>query len=168
MNSANTAVQLDRSGRGEPGPGREPAPPSRPSRRTSGPAHGALLQPVLHVVATLIAAALTLTATGNTVAAWSGEHTPAIAGAEQMRRQALAVQAFRDGHVALAYGRFAALADAGDGGAALQALAMARHGTALYGSEWSVTEGQLRRWRKAALDDLRRHGTQIAMHDRGE
>ena len=48
------------------------------------------------------------------------------------------------GPAADAYGRFAALADDGDGGSALLALAMVRHGPALYRSEWSITEGHVR------------------------
>lgn len=127
-----------------------------------------LLQPVLVVVAMAIASALIVGAIGKATAALSGQRSSPIAGAEQMRRQAQAMQAFRNGQVADAYGRFVALADAGDAGSALMALAMVRHGPALYGSEWSITEGQLRRWSAIAFDDVQRRGAQIAAHDRGE
>jgi hypothetical protein len=124
--------------------------------------------PILLIFAMAIAAALIVGAIGKATAARSGERGTPIAGAEQMRRQAQAVQALRSGQAADAYGRLVELADDGDGGAALLALAMVRHGPALYGSEWSITEGQLRRWSKSAFDDLQRQGAQIAAHDRGE
>jgi hypothetical protein len=85
-----------------------------------------------------------------------------------MRRQAQAVQAFQALQYADAYGRFAALADEGDAPSALLALAMVRHGPALFRSEWSATHGQLQRWSALALQDLREHGPLIAAHDRGE
>jgi hypothetical protein len=62
-----------------------------------------------------------------------------------------AQQAFRAGRWAAAYGRFAALADRGDAPAAQVALLMATQGPALFGSHWSVSEGQRRRWQ--ALSD---------------
>jgi len=141
---------------------------SRAQPRSTKPARSARLQSILVIVVMALASALIVSAMGKAMAAKSGERGSPIAGAEQMRRQAQAVQAFRNGQVAEAYGRFAALADAGDGGSALLALAMVRHGPALYGSEWSLTEGQLRRWSKIAFDDLQRQGMQIAAHDRGE
>lgn len=145
----------------------EPARPNRVPRRPTGPSHRAGLRPVLMIAAMAIVSALIVGAMGNAMAR-AGERRLPIAGAEQMRRQAQAVQAFRNGQVADAYGRFAALADGGDGGSALLALALVRHGPALYGSQWSVTEGQLRRWSRIAFDDLQQRGAQIAEHDRGE
>lgn len=49
-----------------------------------------------------------------------------------------------------AYGRYADLADDGDPAAASMALAMVMHGPALFGSTWSLTHGQLERWRALA------------------
>ena len=141
--------------------------PSNVNEVSRAPDH-ATPPPVLAILSMTIASALIIGTIDKATAARSGERGTPIAGAEQMRRQAQAVQAFRNGQVADAYGRFAELADNGDGGAALLALAMVRHGPALYGSEWSITEGQLRRWSKIAFDDLQRHGVQIAAHDRGE
>jgi len=79
-----------------------------------------------------------------------------------------AAQAFRERRFAQAYADFVRRADAGDTSAALPALAMARHGPALFDSAWSATPGQLRRWTALALADLRSHTTQITDHDRGE
>jgi hypothetical protein len=170
MNSPSDINEISRALRREwvPTMVMEPAVSSRPQRRPTRLAHSAALQPVLAIVAIAIASAVVIGAMSKAAAAWSGERSSPIAGAEQMRRQAQAVQAFRSGQVADAYGRFVALADDGDGGSALMALAMVRHGPALYGSDWSITDGQLRRWSAIAFDDVRRRGAQIATHDRGE
>jgi hypothetical protein len=76
-------------------------------------------------------------------------------------RYAEAVQALRAQHHAHAYGRFAELADVGHALSAPPALAMARHGPTLYGSSWSATAGQLRRWRVLALRDLNQAASEI-------
>jgi hypothetical protein len=95
-------------------------------------------------------------------------HGAPAAGPEQMSRQAQAMQAFQAHQYAVAYGRFAALADDGDAPSALIALAMVRHGKALFGSEWSVTRDQLRHWGALALHDVHRLNASLAEHDRGE
>lgn len=59
-------------------------------------------------------------------------------------------QALRDGRHAEAFGRFAALADAGDAASADTALWMLRHGPELFGSDWWASEAQLRHWRGLA------------------
>jgi hypothetical protein len=61
-----------------------------------------------------------------------------------------AQQAFRAGRWAAAYGRFAALADAGHAPSAQVALFMVTQGPALFGSHWSVSDGQRRRWQALA------------------
>ena len=67
-----------------------------------------------------------------------------------------------------AYGRFAALADAGDPAAASMALAMVVHGPALFGSDWSATSGQLQRWNALAQQFAGQREVSIVAHDRGE
>jgi hypothetical protein len=78
------------------------------------------------------------------------------------------VRAFRDHDYAGAYGRFADLADEGHGPSAQWALAMASQGPTLFGSEWSATRGQLRRWSAISARSVREHSAEIADHDRGE
>jgi hypothetical protein len=68
-----------------------------------------------------------------------------------------AQQAFRAGRWAAAYGRFTALADGGHAPSAQVALFMAAQGPALFGSHWSVSEGQRRRW-QALSDAVSRRG----------
>ena len=147
----------------EPAVQRSPAP--RRSR-TTGPWLAAA--PMLAVMGLTIGTGLIAGTTAKATAALGHPHTVQLAGAEQMRRQALAVQAFQARQYPMAYGRFAELADAGDAPSALMALAMMRHGPAVFGSEWSITPGQVQRWSDLALREVREHGTAIAQHDRGE
>lgn len=65
-----------------------------------------------------------------------------------------AMQHYQDGRWSAAYGRFAALADRGDTESARIALLMLRHGERLYGSEWSATQEQFRRWSVLATQGL--------------
>ena len=65
---------------------------------------------------------------------------------QRAQRYADAVEAFRDRHYAVAYGRFAALADDGHVPSAHVALVMLRQGHAMFGSDWSATPGQQARW----------------------
>lgn len=88
--------------------------------------------------------------------------------ARQAPRHAEAVRLFRARDYAAAYGRFADLADEGHGPSAQWALAMVSQGPALFGSEWSATRGQLRRWSAVAARSVREHAEEIAEHDRGE
>ena len=123
---------------------------------------------MLAVLGLTVGTALVVGATARATAALSPPRGLQVAGAEQMRRQALAAQAFQSREYATAYGRFAELADAGDAPSALMALAMLRHGPSVFGSEWSITPGQVQRWSELALHEVREHGTAIAQHDRGE
>ncbi len=75
---------------------------------------------------------------------------------------------FKAQHHAEAFGRFAALADAGDARAASIALAMVTHGPALFGSDWSATPGQLRRWSALAAQHQAQRLVLIPDHPRGE
>ena len=67
-----------------------------------------------------------------------------------------------------AYGRYADLADAGDPAAASIALAMVMHGPALFGSEWSASNGQLQRWSALAQQFALQRVVSIAAQDRSE
>jgi hypothetical protein len=139
-------------------------PAARPRR-----AHGAWVAaaPMLILLAAVVAAGLLVGAAAKASAQAHAKDVQ-VAGAEQMRRQALAMQAFRTQQYADAYGRFAALADDGDAEAAIMALAMVRSGRTLFGSLWSATPGQLTRWSALALHDLQRQTLAISGHDRGE
>lgn len=64
-----------------------------------------------------------------------------------------ALQAFREQHWAAAYGRFAQLADAGHAPSAEMALLM--HGSPLFGSDWSASPGQQRRWNALVVNHAR-------------
>ena len=59
---------------------------------------------------------------------------------------AQAQQDFRSGRRAAAFGRFAALADAGHVPSAQIALLMQRQGIELFGAAWDATPAQQRRW----------------------
>ncbi|MFO1269849.1 MAG: hypothetical protein U1F25_21145 [Rubrivivax sp.] len=83
-------------------------------------------------------------------------------------QQRLALEAFRERRWALAYGRYAELADAGDAAAAALALVMVDQGPVLFGSEWSATPGQLQRWSELAARRAKQRRLQIAEHARGE
>ena len=89
-------------------------------------------------------------------------------GAPQALRYGAAVQALRTRDYAGAYGRFADLADEGHAASAQWALAMVSQGPAVFGSEWSATAGQLRRWSALAAREVRDHAAVIPEHDRGE
>lgn len=82
--------------------------------------------------------------------------------------QAEANQAFLAQRYAEAYGRFAALADTGDAPSAWMALTLVSNGPVLFGSDWSATPGQLRRWRALATRHLEQRGVLIPLHDHGE
>jgi hypothetical protein len=83
-------------------------------------------------------------------------------------RYGAAVRFFRAGDYAGAYGRFAELADRGHAASAQWALAMVSQGPLLFGSEWSATEAQMRRWSALSARDARERAVLIAGHDRGE
>jgi hypothetical protein len=101
-------------------------------------------------------------ATARTVAWRHGATLPAAA------EHAIATDAFRAGRYAEAYARFAALADAGDAGAASVALMMVASGRPMFGSDWSATPGQLSRWSALAQKHAEDGSTTWAAHDRGE
>ena len=83
-------------------------------------------------------------------------------------RYGAAVRHFRAGDHAGAYGRFADLADRGHAPSAQWALVMVSQGAHLFGSEWSATEAQMRRWSALSARDVRERAVLIAAHDRGE
>ena len=87
---------------------------------------------------------LTLTLLGTTVSAQpSAESLNESARSSDFEATQLN---YERNHWPQAYAAFAALADRGHGDAARIALQMARHGPALYGSSFSASDGQRKRW----------------------
>jgi hypothetical protein len=70
-------------------------------------------------------------------------------------RYADASRWFRQGRHAAAYGRVAALADAGHLPSAQLALVMHDQGRVLFGSEWSASPDQRRRWNTLVINAAR-------------
>lgn len=83
------------------------------------------------------------------------ERGPWMPTAEPQVRFDQARRAFRDGHHAHAYARFAALADAGHVPSAQIALVMHSQGLALFGSDWSATPWQQERWTALVVNAAR-------------
>jgi hypothetical protein len=96
----------------------------------------------------LLAAAAQLAAA---LAADAAPRSPQV----QRERYAEAVQSFREQRYAAAYGRFAAMADAGHLPSAQLALVMQAHGRELFGSDWSATPDQRRRWNTLVINAAR-------------
>ena len=61
-----------------------------------------------------------------------------------------AIQQFRDGRLADAYGRFRELANHGDADAARIAIFMYKFGPSLYGRQWDLTPHQVQAWETLA------------------
>jgi hypothetical protein len=80
---------------------------------------------------------------------------PVALAAAQQAVYAQAQQYFRSGRRAAAYGRFAALADAGHAPSAQIALLMQRQGTELFGTAWDATPAQQRRWTALVVNAAR-------------
>jgi hypothetical protein len=118
--------------------------------------------PLLAVCAMALVVAVAVAATGA-----RSQQSFAIHGLHA-QRHAEAAQDLLAQRYAQAYGRFAQLADEGHEPSALMALAMVCHGPSMFGSEWSATPGQLRRWSAMAVHEVQEHGLLIAEHDRGE
>jgi hypothetical protein len=78
----------------------------------------------------------------------------ALAAAQQAVYQQ-AQQHFRSGRRAAAYGRFAALADAGHAPSAQIALLMQRQGLELFGTAWDATPAQQQRWNALVVNAAR-------------
>lgn len=140
------------------------------SKRRHRLAVGALLAAAALLVVGAMTVGMSLTLAGSgaiaaTPARWKGTD---IARALHRERHADAVQAFRVRGYATAYGRFAELADEGHAPSASIALAMVFHGPSMFGSEWSATSGQLRRWSALVAGDIGERAILIAEHDRGE
>jgi hypothetical protein len=73
----------------------------------------------------------------------------------QRERYADAVQLFRQQRYAAAYGRFAAMADGGHLPSAQLALLMHDQGQRLFGSDWSASPDQRRRWNTLVVNAAR-------------
>lgn len=115
-------------------------------------------------MATLMAATVRVATAGLSSPLFAGTSD----GADMTHVRQAATEAFRSGQYAQAYRRYAELADAGDGAAALIALTMVCLGPSLFGASWSATPGQLRRWRSIAMHEVAARSPRIAEHDRGE
>ncbi len=118
----------------------------------------------------LATTAATLAAIGHITEAAAPAHP---AGARLREAPALAPPSqvhslFLARRYAEAYGRYAALADAGDPAAASMALTMVVHGPALFGSDWSATSDQLQRWTALARQFAEQREGSIAALDRAE
>ncbi len=113
-----------------------------------------------------------LTAGANLLAtliflAFATATNPAAAqpAASLSERHAAAVRLFREGRYAGAYGRFAELADAGHLPSAQLVLAMYSQGNELFGSRWSATPDQRRRWNALIINAARQR---IELPDTGD
>jgi len=93
---------------------------------------------------------------------------PVVLDPDLVPRFGDAVRLFRARDYAGAYGRFAELADRGHAPSAQWALAMVSQGPLLFGSEWSATEAQMRRWSALSARDVRERAVLLAEHSRGE
>ena len=103
-----------------------------------------------------------------TVASIVVEDPVVVLDPDLVPRYGAAVRLFRAGDYAGAYGRVADLADRGHAPSAQWALAMVSQGPLLFGSEWSATEAQMRRWSALSAREARERAVLIAEHDRGE
>lgn len=117
------------------------------------PAHGATAIGVILAVAGAVAVAIAASAAPPPVSRTQADPI--------LPTRADAVQALLAARYATAYGRFAALADNGDASSALLALALVSEGPSIFGSEWSATPGQLRRWSALAIQGVHEHTPQI-------
>jgi hypothetical protein len=86
----------------------------------------------------------------------------------QSDRYAEALQLFHEQHYAAAYGRFAAAADAGHLLSAQLALVMYAHGRELFGSDWSATPDQRRRWNTLVINGARQRVELSDTEERGD
>jgi hypothetical protein len=93
-------------------------------------------------------------------------HSPASAQSATSlgERHTVAARLFREGQYAGAYGRFVELADAGHVPSAQLALVMYTHGGELFGSQWSATLAQRRRWHALVINAARQ---QVDLPDAG-
>ena len=85
---------------------------------------------------------------------------PALGTAAQPDAYDQAVTQYQQGRWADAYGRFMALANAGDADAARTALFMYRYGPQLYNAYWDAMPAQVQRWERLAASSQGR-GTPV-------
>lgn len=107
-------------------------------------------------IASFVLAALATTLPTAQAAPPASAPSPTLTAPQQQRWDD-ARQAFREGRYAAAYGRFATLADAGHVPAAQMALAMLRQGEPLFGSAFTASVPQQRRWTVLTVNDSRQH-----------
>ncbi len=104
------------------------------------------LQPNSSIFFAPVVASLLLCA-GQATASTTG----AVPGASPDAAVNQAMEQHKLGNWSHSYGRFAALADAGNAEAARIALFMLRHGSDMYGLEWGASQPQIEQWTKLAL-----------------
>lgn len=75
----------------------------------------------------------------------------------QAQVQAEAMTAFHERRYPAAFGRFAQLADAGHVPSAEVALVMFRHGSTLFGSDWTASAPQVAKWQALVINNARTH-----------
>jgi hypothetical protein len=124
-------------------------------------------EPFINTHRRFIAIGLLCAAAHTAAVAASDPRTVPGATAAQRDRYADAAQWFRQSHYAAAYGRIAALADAGHVPAAHLALVMHDQGHALFGSEWSASPGQRRRWNTLVINSARQR-VELPDNERGD
>jgi hypothetical protein len=102
-------------------------------------------------------AALTLVAAlAAALTASNAAMAQSVTGADARVAFEAALQEYRAGHHAGAYGRFAQLADRGHVESARIAGTLYRHGIALHGADWFASPSQLEHWdRLVRADELR-------------
>jgi hypothetical protein len=105
------------------------------------------------LAAALTSATLTLTPLSVAAGPWPPEtRSPQDTQADY----AHALELFRTERHAASFGRLARLADGGHEGAARLALLMATQGQALFGTAWSASAAQQRRWNALVVNSGRR------------
>ncbi len=114
--------------------------------------------PSLVTVSSLAAAAAFVAA----AAAPARDAQPMSGARAHAERYADVGRALREGRHAAAYGRVAALADAGHLPSAQLALLMHDQGRALFGSDWSASLDQRRRWNTLVINAGRQR---VLLHD---
>lgn len=98
------------------------------------------------ILRTFLIPSLALAAAAAAAIAAPGRPAEAVQSPNVHAEHRQALELFRQGSYAAAYGRLMRLADAGHVGAARLALVMSTQGKAMFGTELSATAAQQMRW----------------------
>jgi hypothetical protein len=82
-------------------------------------------------------------------------HGQTTQASSQQDDHAVAQRELREGRASSAYARLVRLADAGHAPSAELARVLHRNGRSLYGSDWSASPGQQRRWAALVAETVR-------------